>query len=671
MNDLRSIGTGNVVYRKGQAGAIESIVNALTTKRIVFLDAPTGSGKSLINLSVAHDIGTGYITTPQTLLVNQYDRDIKPGGVFEELGSAVMGRQNYPCPYLLRIRELDDLKFPLNPRMVRNFNSRSPNIRKLSLTSAMAPCTAEDPSFIGNVEEVLDAVKGGKVFPDPETSRDCPFWNKERKECPYYSARDKAMDDRVAVTTFHYFKYGIVNGIKRSEHPGEDVESLEWDPSSDGNSKPSWRRRDVLIIDEAHNLPDFLVNFYTVQASSRWPRFDFDAFIAEVEQAVKDNPDNVSSSTFSVFKHWFKGYYEQEEKRLGSLMKTQKSIEEQAKRDVMIVTAGSTDSAATEPFIDHVYGPDGSVEIGSAVELTREEVQEEIEGQKDLMYRLGFRKHALESGVEWIYVPPPKDNSTQMGSASGNGGDGERTVSWKPYEASPLLAELWSLFPRIVFSSATFLDIPTFLERLGLGKEDYDVVRLPSTFNGKRSPIIFPMSRKINKSYVEKGGEEDLATVVREIERIASLLEYRNEKGVVHFPSYEWFRAVYRKISPELKERVITHTSVTRNDSLDEFRNSTEPKVLFAIKMEEGTDFRDEQARWQILVKVPYQDLGDEWVRLHKDRLGQRWYEMSALQQVIQASGRIMRSETDWGDTYILDRNAQKLIQKYKNKFQQ
>ena len=122
--------------------------------------------------------------------------------------------------------------------MVRNFNSRSPTTRKLSLTSAMAPCTAEDPSFIGNVEEVLDAVKGGKVFPDPETSRECPFWNKGRKECPYYSARDRAMDDRVAVTTFHYFKYGIVNGIKRSEHPGEDVESLEWDPSSGSRFHP-------------------------------------------------------------------------------------------------------------------------------------------------------------------------------------------------------------------------------------------------------------------------------------------------------------------------------------------------------------------------------------------------------------------------------------------------
>jgi hypothetical protein len=44
---------------------------------------------------------------------------------------------------------------------------------------------------------------------------------------------------------------------------------------------------------------------------------------------------------------------------------------------------------------------------------------------------------------------------------------------------------------------------------------------------------------------------------------------------------------------------------------------------------------------------------GGKWVRLHRDRLGQRWYEMSALQQVIQASGRIMRNEEDWGDFHI------------------
>ena len=46
--------------------------------------------------------------------------------------------------------------------------------------------------------------------------------------------------------------------------------------------------------------------------------------------------------------------------------------------------------------------------------------------------------------------------------------------------------------------------------------------------------------------------------------------------------------------------------------------------------------------------------------------MGQRWYEMSALQQIIEASGRIVRSKDDWGETYILDRSALKLVQKFR-----
>ena len=59
---------------------------------------------------------------------------------------------------------------------------------------------------------------------------------------------------------------------------------------------------------------------------------------------------------------------------------------------------------------------------------------------------------------------------------------------------------------------------------------------------------------------------------------------------------------------------------------------------------------------------------GGKWVRLHKDRMGQRWYDLSALQQIIQASGRIVRSKEDWGETYILERSALKLINKYRER---
>ncbi len=151
--------------------------------------------------------------------------------------------------------------------------------------------------------------------------------------------------------------------------------------------------------------------------------------------------------------------------------------------------------------------------------------------------------------------------------------------------------------------------------------------------------------------------------VVGEIERIAG--EHPDTKGVVHFHSYEWFRSVYGNISPALKDRVIVHDSGTRNEKLDEFKSSPRPMILFAVSMGEGTDFRDDQARWQIIVKTPYLDLKDEWVARHKEQMGQRWYDVSALQMVIQAAGRIVRSKDDWGETYVLDRTALKLIKKY------
>ena len=246
-----------------------------------------------------------------------------------------------------------------------------------------------------------------------------------------------------------------------------------------------------------------------------------------------------------------------------------------------------------------------------------------------------------------------------------SGGE-ERTVSWKPYEAAPLLQSLWSLFPKIVFSSATFLDVPLFLKRLGLDPQDASIVEVPSTFHPDKSPIYFPLNRYLSRKYVKPEGKEDLMAVVREIERIASK---HPDRGVVHFHSYEWLRSVHRNLSPFLKKRVMIHDSNTRNERLGEFKSSSDAAILFAVNMGEGTDFRDDQARWQIIVKTPYADIGDEWVRKHRNSQpdGEKWYELSALQRIIQAAGRIVRSKDDWGETFILDMTALKLIKKYEN----
>lgn len=140
----------------------------------------------------------------------------------------------------------------------------------------------------------------------------------------------------MAVATFRYFEYGILNGISRQLIPSamkhradgsshlEDRAAMpsEWEPEApedahNATASLQWKKRDILVIDEAHNLPDFLVSFFTMTASSKWPRFDFLEFRNMVDEAEESNPGDVSNATFAVFRDAFNGYYEQEERLEG------------------------------------------------------------------------------------------------------------------------------------------------------------------------------------------------------------------------------------------------------------------------------------------------------------------------------------------------------------------
>ena len=68
----------------------------------------------------------------------------------------------------------------------------------------------------------------------------------------------------------------------------------------------------------------------------------------------------------------------------------------------------------------------------------------------------------------------------------------------------------------------------------------------------------------------------------------------------------------------------------------------------------EGVDLKDDLARFQIILKVPFGNLGDPWMKAKLTRSGE-WYENRASTEVAQMIGRVVRSETDYGITYILD----------------
>ena len=78
-------------YRRGQREAIEAAREAFEAgKRFVVVEAPTGSGKSAIAVTLAREAVSSYVVTAQKILQDQYFRD------FPDL-ALMKGRANYDC----------------------------------------------------------------------------------------------------------------------------------------------------------------------------------------------------------------------------------------------------------------------------------------------------------------------------------------------------------------------------------------------------------------------------------------------------------------------------------------------------------------------------------------------------------------------------------------------
>lgn len=105
-------------YRPGQKEAICDIVYSwLHNVNDVILDAPTGTGKSIIALSVAGILNryynkTGYILVSDLSLMEQYDRDLEK---YFSRWALLKGQQNYICnqnhlPFSSGVCQLDNCK---------------------------------------------------------------------------------------------------------------------------------------------------------------------------------------------------------------------------------------------------------------------------------------------------------------------------------------------------------------------------------------------------------------------------------------------------------------------------------------------------------------------------------------------------------------------------------
>ncbi|MGA9151824.1 MAG: helicase C-terminal domain-containing protein, partial [Candidatus Nitrosopolaris sp.] len=90
---------------------------------------------------------------------------------------------------------------------------------------------------------------------------------------------------------------------------------------------------------------------------------------------------------------------------------------------------------------------------------------------------------------------------------------------------------------------------------------------------------------------------------------------HRNDKGIIHTTSYKQLDFIKQNISQQNRCRLLeTNAEIQRDEVIAAHVNITKPNVLISPSLYTGLDLKDDLSRFQIIVKVPYPDLGDRWI---------------------------------------------------------
>jgi len=221
---------------------------------------------------------------------------------------------------------------------------------------------------------------------------------------------------------------------------------------------------------------------------------------------------------------------------------------------------------------------------------------------------------------------------------------------------------VWSRYDHVVFMSGSILDRKMFCFINGLQPELSDYYELDSTFPVENRPIYYI---KCGKMTYEKKRE----TFQNQIPIIKKILKkYENNNGIIHTTNYEIADWIKNSIDDK---RLIKHDSETREDIVTKFLNEGKGKkkkkktnsVMISPSLMSGISLDDDLSRFQIIMKVPYPNISSNKIK-SRQKAERKWYDWKTCIDIIQMSGRSVRSETDWAHTFILDESFSDILKR-------
>lgn len=451
-------------YREHQRETIDKLHKALERHKVVFLDAPVGAGKSPINIITANEEGTAYMTTPQRRLTDQFEETLTT--ILKGYGTTIKGRSNYACQL-----------------------GREEGLGRY-MTAGDSPC------FFGKYK--------GKAF----SAKRCKYYS----SCGYFVRKEQAIRAQLTGTTFSYFVYGILPVI---DPPVEEVTDIMDNyiqqimvKAKIEETPITWNQRKLIIIDEAHNLSEALIDKFTItfNDSVRLPDFPFKNFWNEVDE-VLEGEENEDLKIFDIMKKYLDVYIMSKASRLEHI----------------------------ESLLEDDYN--------------KELEQEEQELLKTL-HNAREKLMTLTTDVEWVFIR------------------GHHSLTWKPYTVANLMRNEWQKFDKILLSSATFLNYDLLIEETGL-PDDYEVVSVPNVFPKENAKIFLMDVAKLNKDNIASlYGEfakkiEYIASKYPNSKGLVHCVSYPNQLGLKKFLSDRFITH-----TPQNRDKVVTEWENSKSNKI-------------------------------------------------------------------------------------------------------
>jgi Rad3-related DNA helicase len=211
---------------------------------------------------------------------------------------------------------------------------------------------------------------------------------------------------------------------------------------------------------------------------------------------------------------------------------------------------------------------------------------------------------------------------------------------------------VWKNYDHIIFMSGTILNPTVFSYLNGLDPDLTSYYEKESPFPVKNRPIYYLKVGKMNMANKEE-------TFQKQIYWINNILKkYKDKKGIIHCVTYEIADWVKENIQ---NKRLLFHDTENRDEILEKHLSSKEPTVIVSPSMSSGLDLKDDSARFAIILKIPYPNLGSKKIQA-RQKTNPDWYKLNTVQELTQMYGRTVRSEDDQSDTFILDSNFSDLM---------